>query len=498
MVVQHIKLARERRKRKSRIKAAIFFAALLSIFSGLLLHLKDNVEDNVEQITSVNDSGYEKLHSSLPVTPSHTAISLVLDYARQNSRAILGSEADNDATSYDDDLSGDDDEVDQIDLDGDELALDELPKDAQDALNDLLDAADQAKRITDQFSHTIVRGDSLKDVLELSGLDAETANKLIKRYPELKSLKAGQQMYWILDRHSELEYLNWLVSEKEERIYERGNDGNFRRQVLEKKSTWKKEVLKGKVTTSLRAGLQKLGLDRRQIGQLTTALQWQLNMAKLRAGDEFALLISREYVGDKLTGQGNVEAIHIITQGKSYYAIQAENGRYYNRQGETLGKGFARYPIQRQARVSSPFNPRRRHPVTGRIRPHKGVDFALPSGTPVIAPADGIVEKVAYQRGGAGRYIIIRHGREYQTVYMHLSKPLVRAGQSVKRGERIALSGNTGISTGAHLHYEFHINGRPVNPLTVKLPGNSSGMRESERRKFLVVAKAAERRLKLN
>ena len=118
-----------------------------------------------------------------------------------------------------------------------------------------------------------------------------------------------------------------------------------------------------------------------------------------------------------------------MADGKSYYGIQAANGRYYDKQGETLGKGFARYPLQRQARISSPFNPNRRHPVTGRVRPHKGVDFAVAPGTPVIAPAEGLVEKVAYQAGGAGRYVVIRHGREYQTVYMHLSRALVRAGQ---------------------------------------------------------------------
>ena len=208
-------------------------------------------------------------------------------------------------------------------------------------------------------------------------------------------------------------------------------------------------------------------------------------------------MVSREYLGDKLTGQGNVEAIHIMTDGKSYYGIQAANGRYYDKQGETLGKGFARYPLQRQARISSPFNPNRRHPVTGRVRPHKGVDFAVSPGTPVIAPAEGVVEKVAYQAGGAGRYVVIRHGREYQTVYMHLSRALVGAGQTVKKGERIALTGNTGISTGPHLHYEFHINERAVNPLTVKLPGTSSGMATAERKQFLVRAKEVERTLKL-
>ena len=107
------------------------------------------------------------------------------------------------------------------------------------------------------------------------------------------------------------------------------------------------------------------------------------------------------------------------------------------------------------------------------------------------------MEKVAYQASGAGRYIIIRHSREYQTVYMHLSKPLVKAGQSIKRGQRIALSGNTGRSTGPHLHYEFHINGRPVNPMTVKLPGTNNTMGTEERKKFLTRAKAIERQLKM-
>ncbi|SEQ52667.1 murein DD-endopeptidase MepM [Basfia succiniciproducens] len=489
-MAQHVKLARDRRKRKSRIKAAIFFMAIISIFTGTFLSLKDSVEDkNIDGDTALAQAEqFEKL------TPDAGTSDRLTQHLLEQAKVLA---EDNNATSYDDDLSGQDDEVDEIKIDPDDFDISSLPPEAQSALSDLLDVADQAKRISDQFSHTIVRGDELKDVLELSGLEPMTAEGLIASYPELKKLKAGQQMYWILDKNGELEYLNWLVSEKEERIYERLESGKFERQILEKKSVWKKEVLKGKITSSFRASLLKLGLDQRQVSQLTNALQWQFSMKKLMKDDNFAILIFREYLGDKLTGQGNVEAIHIISQGKSYYAIQAENGRYYSRQGETLGKGFARYPLQRQARISSQFNPRRRHPVTGHVRPHKGVDFGVPTGTPVISPADGVVEKVAYQKGGAGRYIMIRHGREYQTVYMHLSKPLVKAGQSVKRGERIALSGNTGISTGAHLHYEFHINGRPVNPLTVKLPGTSNEMRDSERRQFLTKAKYVERQLKM-
>lgn len=474
MPVQHVKLARDRRKKRAYIKVGVFFVAILLILTGILLTIKDKSEEN--PIFSTSDSGeYHELNTS----------------PNKNSTAL---QPDEDATSYDDELQAKDDEVDEVKLSSDDL--DTLPQQAQDALNGLLDAADQAIRITNQFSYTVTEGDRLKDVLVLSGLDDSSVQPLITLDPELAHLKAGQQFYWILDKNDNLEYLNWLVSEKEERIYERLEDGKFKRQVIEKKSIWRKEVLKGEIQNSLNSSLREKGLDTRQISQLSNALQWQVSLRKLKKGTQFAILVSREYLGDKLTGQGNVEALRISSGGKNYYAVQAANGRYYNQQGETLGKGFARYPLQRQARVSSPFNPNRRHPVTGRVRPHKGVDFSVSQGTPVIAPADGTVEKVAYQAGGAGRYVMLRHGREYQTVYMHLSKSLVKAGQTVKKGERIALSGNTGISTGPHLHYEFHINGRAVNPLTVKLPGTSSGMTSAERKQFLVRVREAEKMLK--
>ena len=492
--MQHVKLARDRRRRKSRIKAAIFFVALAFILVGVTLGLKKNAESDLSvqshlEPDSVCDVQYQ---SPAPEKASPNASSTESSSSSNHEQTQNNGE---DATSYDDDLQAHDDEAEEVKPEFDDLNA--LPQDAQDALNGLLDAADQALRISDQFSHTVVRGDTLKDVLELSGLEDNTAKELIATDPDLKHLQARQQFYWILDKNDQLEYLNWLVSEKEERIYERTADGKFKRQVLEKQSVWKKEVLKGQVKDSFAASLRALGLDGRQIAQLSSALQWQVSLQKLKKGTQFAILVSREYLGDQLTGQGNVEAIHIIADGKSYYAIQASNGRYYNQQGETLGKGFARYPLQRPARVSSPFNPNRRHPVTGRIRPHKGVDFSVPMGTPVIAPADALVEKVAYQAGGAGRYVVLRHSREYQTMYMHLNRPLVRAGQNVKKGERIALSGNTGISTGPHLHYEFHINGRAVNPLTVKLLGISSSMSSAERKQFLLRAKEAERLLRL-
>ncbi|MFC0308443.1 murein DD-endopeptidase MepM [Gallibacterium trehalosifermentans] len=464
--MQHIKLARDRIKKKIMIRIILFVVAALSFFSILYFLQHQTLAPNsktAELSTSI-------VGNSIPENTIET----------ENDRRHSNTE------NFDDQLS-----------DENIFSDDELPEEVKEALSGLLDAAGEALRITNQFAYTVVEGDKLTDVLESGGLDTDIINGFYQLDPTLKNLQAGQQFYWILSKDGDLQYLNWLVSRKEERIYERQVDGHFAMKIIQKKSIWKEEVLKGSIDGNLYTHLRENGLDSKQIYQLINALQWQISLTKLQKGDRYAVLVNREYLNDKLTGQGNVIGIHIISRGKSYYAIQAENGRYYNNYGETLGKGFSRYPMQRQYRVSSPFNPRRKHPVTGRIAPHKGVDFSMPTGTPIIAPADGVVVKVSYQAGGAGHYIMLRHGREYQTVYMHLSKTLVKTGQSVKKGQRIALSGNTGRSTGPHLHYEFHINGVAVNPMKVKLPGMNNTMASKERQRFLAKAKVVQNKLKM-
>lgn len=531
--MRHVIFARDRRKKKNRLKGLIFLMALFSIFIGIVLTIKNQTPDNDPQNTIAlvvkqertseksvaedSEASKDLQANAEPAQPEKDNGLAAIDHGEPTYIDIEINEADNEdehslvqedanATSYEDDLTEQDDEVEVAETpQGDEIIEDaiepevteKLSAEAENALDDFLNVADQAMRIKKQFSYTVTRGDKLKDVLEQSGLGAATAKALERRLPQLTNLQAGQQFYWILDNQGELEYLNWLVSEKEEKILERKAKNQFAVRTIEKQGIWKQDVVRGTLNGNFNASLKAVGLSQRQISQLASGLQWQIATNKLKKGDKFAILVKREYINGKITGLGNVEAIHIISGNKSYYAIQADNGRYYSRHGETLGKGFARYPLQFTPRVSSSFNPRRLHPVTRRVAPHKGVDFAVPTGTLVIAPADGVVEHVAYQANGAGRYIKIRHGGQYTTVYMHLSKFLVRIGQSVKKGDRIALSGNTGRSTGAHLHYEFHINGNPVNPMSVKLPGTGSGMQGNERKAFLAKAKNIEAKLKL-
>lgn len=451
-----------------------------------------------------------------------TYVDIDINEADSHDENMAQVEEDENATSYEDDLTEQDDvDSEMPNMGGVLISNAEVFEDLSIALaqGDISDVqaqkvepetnsdsektAEEAVPIKEKprkprhYSYTVTRGDKLRDVLEQSGLSVSLAKALERKFPQLASLQTGQQFQWGLDADGDLEYMHWLVSEKEEQRFERKEKNKFSVRKIEKKGVWKQDVVKGTINGNFVASMKSVGLSARQIQQLASGLQWQISTAKLKKGDKFAILVKREYINGKVTDLGNVEALHIISGNKSYYAIQAENGRYYSRHGETLGKGFSRYPLQFTPRISSSFNPNRRHPISKRVRPHNGVDFAVPTGTPIIAPADGIVEHVAYQAKGAGRYIKIRHGGQYTTVYMHLSKQLVKVGQSVRKGERIALSGNTGGSTGPHLHYEFHINGNPVNPITVRLPGTGSGMPNKERKAFLAKAKNVEARLKL-
>ena len=243
-MVQHVKLARERRQRKSRIKALIFFLALLLIFTGFFLHLNDTAEDKIE---SVKNPTYSNLSTQNTLSDTNHLLQEILSLgelypvssyvvsftneAVQETQILADTfnlNAVDEATSYDDDV-GKDDESEEVKTHDEFDDLDTLPSDAKDAVVNILDVADQAMRIKDQFSHTVVKGDSLKDVLELSGLEDDTSKQLIAAYPELKHLQAGQQFYWILNNDGELEYLNWLVSQKKEYIYELQSEGKFTR-----------------------------------------------------------------------------------------------------------------------------------------------------------------------------------------------------------------------------------------------------------------------------
>ncbi|WP_410015340.1 murein DD-endopeptidase MepM [Sodalis sp. C49] len=346
------------------------------------------------------------------------------------------------------------------------------------------------EKVTDEtgvHEYVVSTGDTLGSILTQYGIDMSDIGQLAQQFPDLRNLKIGQQISWTLNDAGELQRLTWEMSRRETRTYDR-IDGGFKQSVANLAGEWKNIALTGQLNGSFVNSARASGLSNAEVSAVIKAMQWQLDFRKLQKGDKFAVLTSREML-DGRSEQSELVAVRINTGGKDYYSFRAEDGKFYNNDGAGLARGFMRFPTMKQFRVSSNFNPRRLNPVTGHIAPHRGVDFAMPVGTPVLAVGDG--EVVVSKNGdGAGNYVAIRHGRQYTTRYMHLKKLLVKPGQKVKRGDRIALSGNTGRSTGPHLHYEIWVNQQAVNPLTAKLPV-TEGLSGKERLDYLAQVRQA-------
>lgn len=362
--------------------------------------------------------------------------------------------------------------------------IDQAPPEEDDAIpQDELD--DKTAGETGVHEYVVSTGDTLSSVLNQYGIDMGDISTLANVDKDLRNLKIGQQISWTLTPEGELQRLTWEMSRRETRTYDRV-DGGFKMSSETAEGDWVNNVIKGTVGGSFVSSAKEAGLTSSEISAVIKAMQWQMDFRKLKKGDEFSVLMSREMLDGKRE-QSQLLGVRLRSSGKDYYAVRAEDGKFYDRNGSGLAKGFMRFPTVKQFRVSSNFNPRRLNPVTGRVAPHKGVDFAMPQGTPVLAVGDGEVV-VAKRSGAAGYYVAVRHGRTYTTRYMHLKKLLVKPGQKVKRGDRIALSGNTGRSTGPHLHFEMWINQQAVNPLTAKLP-RSEGLTGSDRKDYLAQVK---------
>jgi murein DD-endopeptidase MepM/ murein hydrolase activator NlpD len=211
------------------------------------------------------------------------------------------------------------------------------------------------------------------------------------------------------------------------------------------------------------------------IDDLVDLFSGRVDFRELHPGDSFSLIYEERITasGQRLA-PGKIKAISIESGGKLNVAIQhigKDNvARYFNEEGELLGENFLRYPLK-FSRISSIFTTSRFHPILKVSRPHNGIDFAAPTGTPVRSIGDGVVEYAGYG-SGTGNMIKIKHNEKYSTAYMHLSKitSFVKKGASIKRGEVIGAVGMTGLATGPHLHFSLYENDKFVNPLTTNLP----------------------------
>lgn len=231
----------------------------------------------------------------------------------------------------------------------------------------------------------------------------------------------------------------------------------------------------GTITSSLFEAGSQAGVSDGTILKLASIFASDIDFVlDLRDGDQFTLIYEEHWRDGARLAEGEILAAEFVNQGARHRAVRYKtpDGRmnYYTPEGKTLRKAFVRAPLA-FSRVSSDFNPRRRHPILNTIRAHQGVDYAAPSGTPVRAPGDG---KVVFRgrKGGYGNAVILQHPGGITTLYGHLSgfTRSAREGQRVTQGQVIGYVGATGLATAPHLHYEYRINGVHMNPRTVKLP----------------------------
>ncbi len=230
------------------------------------------------------------------------------------------------------------------------------------------------------------------------------------------------------------------------------------------------------IEDSLYSAAKKAGLPDGVILALAEIFGWDIDFVHdVRSGDSFSVLYEQEYVEGQKVRDGAVLAAAFVNQGTTHRAVRftAPDGRsnYFTPEGRPMRKAFLRSPVDFR-RISSRFQTERYHPVLGVKRPHRGVDFAAPVGTPIKAAGDGRVVFRGW-KNGYGNTVVIEHGGIYSTLYGHMSKfhSGVRAGGRVEQGQIIGYVGQTGLATGPHLHYEFRVNGEHRDPLTVKLPG---------------------------
>ncbi|VFP84300.1 Murein DD-endopeptidase MepM [Candidatus Erwinia haradaeae] len=342
---------------------------------------------------------------------------------------------------------------------------DSSPSPDEDVLKDEIDT--DISNETSTHEHIVSKGDAFSTILHQYDVEQVDIRQLIKIDIEMHHLQVGQKLSWTLNEGHQIEHLIWERSQSEKRYYDRTKEG-FKVSILFGTGELYQKITKVVVNGSFINSAKFSGLNSQEIREVITALQWQIDFRKLHDGDYFEILTMHATLNGAKQ-HSDLLGVRFCNVSQDYYAIRAADGKFYDRNGSGLTSGFMRFPTFRKYRVSSPFNPRRKNPITGRIAPHKGVDFAVPIGTPVLSIGNGEVIVSTFS-DTAGNYIAIRHGRQYMTRYMHLKTLFVKKGQKVKRGEYIALSGNTGRSTGPHIHFETWINNQAVNPLTARLP----------------------------
>ena len=244
--------------------------------------------------------------------------------------------------------------------------------------------------------------------------------------------------------------------------------------IYEKPITVEKRYADVTISNSLWVDMTDAGVSPNLILSLSDIYAWTVDFFGLQKGDRFRVLYEEKLCDGEVIAVDTVRYAVFTHNGSDYPAVmynQKDGGNiYWNEKGESMRKAFLKAPLK-YSRISSGFSGARRHPVTRKVQPHYGVDYAAPSGTPVMTIGDGVVTSVKYE-GAGGNTVRIKHNSVYSTAYLHLSKYAkgLKVGQRVRQGEVIGYVGSTGRSTGPHLDFRVWKNGSPINPLKMDSP----------------------------
>lgn len=328
---------------------------------------------------------------------------------------------------------------------------------------------------------TVARGDTLMKLLTDNGVGRSTAHSAIQRLSEVydvRRLQIGQDIALTFQEQSDgLAFLGMTLSPSAERDIEVRADASagFVAEEVVRELERHDDFAAAEIQSSLYEAALDAGMPIDVLVSLVRVFSFDVDFQRdVQAGDRFEVLFDtyEDELGNRVRN-GDIQYASMTLSGKTvaFYRYTPSSGitDYFGPDGRSVRKTLMRTPID-GARLSSGFG-KRKHPILGYTKMHKGVDFAARTGTPIMAAGDGVID-VAGRNGGYGNYIRIRHNGSIKTAYAHLSKFAkgTRKGARVKQGDIIGYVGSTGRSTGPHLHYEVLVDGRQRNPMSVKLP----------------------------
>ncbi len=322
---------------------------------------------------------------------------------------------------------------------------------------------------------TVKSGQTLGAIFSDLGLSASVVHHVVhtdENTQKLTKIFPGDQLLVRLGEPGQLKALQYRLDEQTRLEITESADG-YRSELLNDELTRNVNHASGVISDSLFLSGQRAGLSDGMIMEMANLFGWDIDFVlDIREGDSFHVIYEKVYRDGEFIRNGNILAATFINQNERFQAVRFEkeegDADYYSPDGRNMKKAFLRAPLK-FSRVSSNFNPRRRHPVTGRVTAHRGVDYAAPVGSPVVSVGDGKVTRSGYDRLN-GHHVFIRHPNGIITKYLHFKSRAVKNGARVKQGQTIGYLGGTGRVTGPHLHYEFLVNGVHRNPRTVKLP----------------------------